>query len=91
MDRDTVLKHSRAVRLQHIVLPDFVELLEELCRIKAHSEHFPQLAQTLSIPGLGNEVVNAILEYFEREYHIIRIEKFQDITNLRQKQLINII
>ena len=33
MDRDTVLKHSRAVRLQQIVFPDFVELLEELCRI----------------------------------------------------------
>ena len=91
MDRDTVLKHSRAVRLQHIILPDFVELLAELCRIKEHPEHFQKLTQTLSIPGLGNAVVNAVLEYFEREYHIIRIEKFHDIVNLRQKQLINII
>ena len=91
MDRDTVLKHSRAVRLQYIILPYFVELLAELCRIKAHPEHFQKLTQTLSTPGLGNEVVNAVLEYFEREYHIIRIEKFHDIVNLRQKQLINII
>lgn len=91
MDRDTVLKHSRTVRLQHIILPDFVELLKELCERKAHPEHLQPLIQTLSIPGLGNEVVNAVLEYFEREYHIIKIEKFHDFVNLKQKQLINII
>lgn len=91
MDRDTVLKHSRAVRLQHIILPDFVELLAELCRIKAHPEHFQKLTQTLSTPELGNEVVNAVLEYFEREYHIVKIEKLPNVYDINVKQLINII
>lgn len=91
MDRDTILKHSRAVRLQYILLPDFVELLEELCRIKAHPEHFQKLTQALSIPGLRNEVINAVLEYFEREYNIIKIEQLPNPYGMNKNKLINII
>ena len=43
---------------------------------------------------LGEQIVNAILEYFEKEYKIIKLEKL-NITNtafgnIENKQLINI-
>lgn len=91
MDRETILKHSRAIRLEHRLLPDFVNLIAEFCTIKGHSEHISALIQLLSNLLIREQIINAILEYFEKEFHIIKIEKLPSPTGLNQKQLINII
>lgn len=91
MDRDIVLRHSKAIRLENKILPDFVVLLEELCRIKECPEYLPKLRQAISIPGLGSELIIKIIEYFEREYNIIKIERFPMKGNVSYKELLNII
>ena len=94
MDRETILKHSKAIRLQHTVLSDFTNVMAEYCTIKGHPEHLSVIIQLLQQPIIGNEIINAVLEYFEREYKLIKLEKL-NITNtgfgdIENKQLINI-
>lgn len=94
MDRDTILKHSKAVRLEHKVLQDFTDVIAEFCTIKGHYEYISVIIQLLQQPMLGEQIVNAILEYFEKEYKIIKLEKL-NITNtafgnIENKQIINI-
>lgn len=90
MNRETILKHSKAIRLQHTVLSDFTDVMTEYCTIKGHSEHLSVVIQLLQHPIIGNEIINAVLEYFEREFHIIKLEKLPDVYSINQKQLINI-
>lgn len=94
MDRDLILRHSKAIRLQQTMLSDFTELINEYCIQKKHPEHFNAVVQALQIPQVGNRIIHLILEYFEKEFHIIKLEKlniantgFGDITS---EQLINI-
>ena len=94
MDRETILKHSKSIRLDHRVLQDFTDVIAEYCTIKGHPEHLSVIIQLLQQPMLGEQIVNAILEYFEKEYKIIKLEKL-NITNtafgnIENKQIINI-
>ena len=94
MNRDAVLKHSKAVRLHNSILPDFTELIAEYCTIKGHSEHISVVLQLLQQPIIGNEIINSVLEYFEKEYKVIKLEKLNTTNNIfgsiENKQLINI-
>ena len=94
MDRETVLKHSKSIRLQHKVLQDFTDVMAEYCTIKGHPEHLSVIIQLLQQPMIGEQIVNTILEYFEKEYKIIKLEKLNitntDFGNIENKQLINI-
>ena len=94
MDRETILKHSKAIRLQHTVLSDFTDVMAEYCTIKGHPEHLSVIIQLLQQPMVGEQIVNAVLEYFEREFKIIKLEKINTIDNvfgsIENKQLINI-
>ena len=94
MDRETILKHSKAIRLNNQVLQDFTDIIAEFCTIKGHPEHLSVIIQLLQQPILGEQILNAVLEYFEREFKIIKLEKL-NITNtefgdIENKQLINI-
>lgn len=91
MDRETILKHSRAIRLEHKLLPDFTNLVAEFCTIKGHPEYLNEVIQLMNNPFIREQVINTTLEYFEREFNIIRIEKLASPLGLNQKQLINII
>lgn len=94
MNRETILKHSKAVRLEHKVLLDFTELIAEFCTIKGHSEHISIVIQLLQQPMISEQIINAVLEYFEKEFNIIKLEKVNIIDNvfgsIENKQLINI-
>ena len=94
MDRETILKHSKAIRLNNQVLQDFTDIIAEYCTIKGHPEHLSVIIQLLQHPIIGNEIINAVLEYFERKYKLIKLEKL-NVTNtgfgdIENKQLINI-
>ena len=94
MDRETILKHSKAIRLQHTMLSDFTNVMAEYCTIKGHPEHLSVIIQLLQQPMIGEQIINAVLEYFEREFKLIKLEKL-NITNtafgnVENKQLINI-
>ena len=94
MDRETILKHSKAIRLQHTVLSDFTDVMAEYCTIKGHPEHLSVIIQLLQQPMIGEQIINEILEYFEKEFKIIKLEKISTINNvfggIENKQLINI-
>ena len=94
MDRETILKHSKAIRLEHKMLPDFTDVIAEYCTIKGHLEHLSVIIQLLQQPMIGEQIINAVLEYFEREFKIIKLEKVNTINNvfgsIENKQLINI-
>jgi hypothetical protein len=94
MDRETILKHSKAIRLEHRVLQDFTNVIAEFCTIKGHPEHISVIIQLLQQPMIGEQIINAILEYFEKEFRIIKLEKLNTINNvfgsIENKQLINI-
>lgn len=94
MDRETILKHSKAIRLQHTVLSDFTDIMAEYCTIKGHPEHLSVIIQLLQQPMIGEQIVNAVLEYFEKEYKIIKLEKLNTVQNVfgtvENKQLLNI-
>ena len=94
MNRETILKHSKAVRLQHTVLPDFTDVIAEFCTIKGHSEYISVIIQLLQQPMVGEQIIDKILEYFEKEFRIIKLEKVNTINNvfssIENKQLINI-
>ena len=94
MDRETILKHSKAIRLQHKVLQDFNDVIAEYCTIKGHPELLSVIIQLLQQPMIGEQIINSVLEYFEREFKIIKLEKINTIDNvfgsIENKQLINI-
>ena len=95
MDRETILKHSKAVRLRRMVLPDITDVIAEFCTIKGHPEYLSSIIQLLQQqPIIGEQIINAVLEYFEKEFKLIKLEKL-NITNtgfgdIENKQLINI-
>lgn len=84
MDRETILKHSKSIRINHQILPDFIEILSDFCERKAHPEHLQGLIQIIQQPFIGQEVLNLILEEYEKEFHIIRY------INLKTQQIIDI-
>ena len=94
MDRETILKHSKAIRLNNKVLPDFINVIAEFCTIKGHPEHISVIIQLLQQPMIGEQIINEILEYFEKKFKIIKLEKVNTIDNvfgsIENKQLINI-
>ena len=94
MDRETILKHSKSVRLNKQVLSNFTELIAEFCTIKGHPEHISVIIQLLQQPMVGEQIIDKVLEYFEKEYHIIKLERINTIENvfgsMENKQLINI-
>ena len=94
MDRETILKHSKSIRLNNQILQDFTDVVAEFCTIKGHPEHISVIIQLLQHPMLGVKITDSILEYFEKEHKIIKLEKL-NITNtafgnIENKQLINI-
>ena len=80
MNRETILKHSKAVRLNKQLLSDFTDVIAEFCTIKGHPEHLNAIIQLLQQPMIGEQIVNAVLEYFEREYKLIKLEKINIIN-----------
>jgi hypothetical protein len=94
MDRETILKHSKAIRLEHKVLQDFTDVIVEFCTIKGHSEHINVIIQLLQQPMIGEQIIDKVLEYFEKEFKIIKLEKVNTIDNvfgsIENNQLINI-
>lgn len=84
MDRDIILKHSKSIWLNRIVLPDFIELISDICNKKGHSEHLQVLINSINIPMIGQEIIRLILEEYEKEYHIIKL------INLKNNQIIDI-
>ena len=77
MDRDTILKHSKSVRINNTLLPDIVNILEDFCKRQEHPEHLQGLIEILSFPIIGQKVLNTILEVYEKEFHIIKLIKLQ--------------
>ena len=90
MDRETILKHSKSIRLKHEILPDFNDLIAEFCTIKGHPEHISAIMQLLQQSMIGKQIIYEVLEYFEKEYHIIKLERLPNAYRNKQKQLINI-
>lgn len=90
MDRDTILRHSKSIRLEGKLLPDFTELVAEFCTFRGHSEHTSVIIQLLQHPIYGGNIIHIILEHFEKEFHIIKLERLPDARSINQKQLINI-
>lgn len=90
MDRETILKHSKSIRLNNQILQDFTNVIAEFCTIKGHPEHLSVIIQLLQQPIIGEQIINAVLEYFEREYHIIKLEKLTNTPLGVNKQIINI-
>ena len=90
MDRDLILKCSKSIRLEHKLPPEFTDVVAEFCTIKGHSEHTSVIIQLLQHPMIGGEVIHRILEHFEKEFHIIKLERLPDTYSINQKQLINI-
>ena len=94
MDRETILKHSKSIRLNNQILQDFTAVIAEFCTIKGHPEHLNAVIQLLQQPMIGEQIINKILEYFEKEYKIIKLEKLcitnTGFGNIENKQLINI-
>ena len=94
MDRNTILKHSKSIRLKQEILPDFNDLIAEFCTIKGHPEHISVIIQLLPHHMIGDKIIDCILEYFEREYKIIKLEKLNTTNTIfgsvENKQLINI-
>ena len=94
MDRETILKHSKSIRLDHRVLQDFTDVIVEFCTIKGHPEHLSAIIQLLQQPMIGEQIINEILEYFEKKFKIIKLERINTVNNvfgsIENKQLINI-
>lgn len=90
MDRDLILKCSRSIRLEHKLPSEFTDVVAEFCTIKGHPEHTSVIIQLLQHPIVGGEVIYRILEHFEKEFHIIKLERLPDAYSINKKQLINI-
>lgn len=85
MDRETILKHSKSIRLNRQILSDFTEILSDYCERKAHPEHLQGLIEIIQEePFIGQEALNLILEEYEKEYHLIRL------VNLKNNTIIDI-
>lgn len=82
MDRETILKHSKSIRLEHKILQDFIELLSDFCERKAHPEHLQGLIQCINTPMIGQQCVQIILEEYEKEFHIIQLTKNNQIITI---------
>lgn len=78
MDRDTILKHSKSIRINHQILPDFVEIVSDFCEKKQHPEYLQQVMQILQIPMIGQQALDLILKEYEREYHLITLNRLKD-------------
>lgn len=78
MDRETVLKHSKSIRINHQILPDFVEVISDFCERKQHPEYLQQVVKIIQIPMIGQQALDLILKEYEREYHIITLVKLND-------------
>lgn len=94
MNRETILKHSRSIRLNNQILQDFTDVIAEFCTIKGHPEHISVIIQLLQQPMIREQIINAVLEYFEKEYKIIKLEKLNILNtgfgDIKNKQIINI-
>lgn len=90
MDRDFILKCSKSIRLEHKLPSEFTDVVAEFCTVKGHSEHTSVIIQLLQHPIIGGEIIHRILEHFEKEFHIIKLERLPDAYSINQKQLINI-
>lgn len=90
MNRDLILKCSKSIRLEHKLPSEFTDVVAEFCTIKGHPEHTSAIIQLLQHPMFGEEIIHRILEHFEKEFHIIKLERLPDAYNINQKQLINI-
>lgn len=90
MDRDLILRCSKSIRLEHKLPQEFTDLIAEFCTIKGHSEHISVIIQLLQHPMISGEIIHRILEHFEKEFHIIKLERLPDAHSINQKQLINI-
>lgn len=90
MDRDLILRCSRTIRLEHKVPMEFTQVINEYCIQKGHPEHFNACVQLTQHSMISGEIIHRILEYFEKEFHIIKLEKLPDAYSINQKQLINI-
>ena len=84
MDRDAILKHSKSVRINNTLLPDIVNILEDFCKRQEHPEHLQGLIEILSFPIIGQQVLNTILEVYEKEFKLIRL------TDLKTNRIIDI-
>ena len=82
MDRETILKHSKSIRLNYQILPDFTEVLSDYCERKAHPKHLQGLIQCLNVPMIGQQCIQAILEEYEKEYHIIQLTKNNQLITI---------
>jgi hypothetical protein len=82
MDRETILKHSKGIRINYQILPDFVEILADICEKKKHPEHLKGLTEIIQQPIIGQEVIYRILEEYEKEYHIIHLIDLKNNTTL---------
>lgn len=89
MDRNLILKCSKSIRLEHKLPSEFTNIVAEFCTIKGHSEYINVTIQLLQHPMIGGEIVYRILEHFEKEFHIIKLERLPN-EEFSQKQLINI-
>lgn len=87
MDRETILKHSKAYRLENKILPDFINILNELLVIKWHPEYFDNWVHLLQSPTFADIIVDNTLEYFEKEFNIIRVEKLPNVYSLNKNIL----
>lgn len=94
MNRETILKHSKSIRLNNQIIQDFTDVVAEYCTIKGHPEHLSVIIQLLQQPMIGEQIIDKILEYFEKEYKIIKLEKLcitnTGFGNIENKQIINI-
>jgi 2,3-bisphosphoglycerate-independent phosphoglycerate mutase len=73
MDRETILKHSKSIRLNNNILSDFTDVVAEFCTIKGHPEHLSVIIQLLQHPMLGVQITDSILEHFEKSGEDFRI------------------
>jgi hypothetical protein len=83
MDRETILKHSKSIRLNHTLLPDFNDVISDFAEKRNKTELLEKVLQIIQTP-FGQEVIYRVLELYEKEYHIIIL------SNLKNNQIIDI-
>lgn len=89
MNRETVLKHVKSIRLEHKILPGFEDLIVEFLTFRGKTEYLELCFQLLNDPIACFELTNGILNYFEQKYTIIKLEKLTTTPFGIQKELIN--
>lgn len=83
MDRETILKHSKSIRLNYTLLPDFNDVISDFAEKRNKTELLEKVLQIIQTP-FGQEVIYRVLELYEKEYHIIIL------SNLKNNQIIDI-